>query len=160
MVEAGQSAPEFEATDQEQRTVRLADFRGRPLVLYFYPRASTPGCTVEARGFRDLYAELQRRGAAVVGVSPDTVRAQKKFCDHERLPFPLLADHDRELARRYGVLQEKSLYGRLFLGVARTTFLIGPDGVVRRVFAKVKVKEHARQVLDALATLGGGPEVP
>lgn len=148
---AGEPAPDFSLPDQEGREIHLHDLGGQPVVLFFYPRASTSGCTLEARGFRDAHARFRRRGVAVLGASPDTVKAQKRFAESEKLPFPLLADADRSLCQRYGVLQEKSMYGRKFLGVVRTTFLIGADGVIRRVFEKVTPAGHADAVLQALA---------
>lgn len=153
-MQAGDPAPDFSLPDQDGQTRRLRDFRGRPLVLFFYPRASTSGCTTEAQGFRDHYAEFQRLGVAVVGASPDTVAAQKKFAVNEKLPFPLLADAERSLCAAWGVLGEKSMYGRKFLGVVRTTVLVDPKGVVRRVLSKVKPAGHAEEVLRALTSLG------
>ena len=146
----GSPAPDFTATDQDGETVHLAALRGTPVVLYFYPRASTPGCTIEAREFRDAMSEFKRRGVAVIGVSPDTARAQKKFQQHECLPFPLLADADRTVANAYGVIRQRSMYGRLFNGVSRITFLIDAQGTVQRVFDPVKPKGHAAAVLAAL----------
>ncbi|HEY7837646.1 MAG TPA: peroxiredoxin [Terriglobales bacterium] len=150
----GQKLPAFTGVDQNGATVRLQDFAGRPLVLYFYPRASTPGCTIEARAFRDLYPEFQRRGIAVVGVSPDSPRAQKKFCDNQNLPFPLIADADRSLCQSCGVLGEKSMFGRKYEGVVRSTFLAGADGAVLRVWSPVKIGGHAQQVLSEAERLG------
>lgn len=132
----------------------LAEFAGHPLVLYFYPRAGTSGCTVEAQEFREHYARFRRRGIAVVGASPDTIAAQKKFAQHESLPFPLLADAERRLCRDYGVLRQKSMYGRKFLGVVRTTFLVDGAGVVRQLLAPVKPVGHAALVLVQLQELG------
>lgn len=149
----GQKLRAFTGEDQNGDPIRLQDFLGRPLVLYFYPRASTPGCTIEARAFRDLYAEFQRLGVAIVGVSPDTPRAQKKFCDNQDLPFPLIADADRSLCQSCGVLKEKSMFGHTYQGVARSTFLVGADGVVVRVWSPVKIRGHAQQVLAAAEEL-------
>ena len=153
-MQAGDSAPDFSLPDQDGHPRRLREFRGRPLVLFFYPRASTSGCTTEAQGFRDHYAEFQRLGVAVVGASPDTVAAQKKFAVNEKLPFPLLADAERSLCAAWGVLGEKSMYGRKFLGVVRTTVLVDSEGVVRRVLSKGKPAGHAEEVLRALTSLG------
>src|SRR6185312_1213858 len=139
--------PRWGVSDQDGKLRQVEEFRGRPLVLFFYPRASTSGCTIEAREFRDAYATFQRRGVAIVGASPDTVRAQKKFAEAEGLPFALLADAGRELCERYGVLKEKSMYGRKYVGVERTTLLIAPDGSVMQRLAPVKPKGHAAQVL-------------
>lgn len=149
----GQKLRAFTGVDQNGATIRLHEFAGHPLVLYFYPRASTPGCTIEARAFRDLYPEFQRRGIAVVGVSPDTPRAQKKFCDNQDLPFPLIADDERSLCQSCGVLKDKSLFGRKYQGVVRSTFLIGADGVVLRVWSPVKIRGHAQAVLQAAESL-------
>jgi len=128
----------------------LKDLRGKTVVLYFYPRANTPGCTVEARGFRDTYKQIQKTGAVLLGVSPDTPSAQKKFSDKFSLPFPLLADADRKIAQAFGVLKEKNMYGRKVIGVARTTFVIGPDGTIRHIFENVKADGHADEVLTYL----------
>lgn len=153
-MEAGDLAPDFALPDQDGQTRKLRDFRGRPLVLFFYPRASTSGCTTEAQGFRDHYAAFQKLGVAVVGASPDTVAAQKKFAVKESLPFPLLADAERSLCQAWGVLGEKSMYGRKFLGVVRTTVLVDGQGVVRQVLSRVKPAGHAEEVLRALGALG------
>jgi peroxiredoxin Q/BCP len=153
-MEAGDAAPDFALPDQDGHTRRLRDFHGRPLVLFFYPRASTSGCTTEAQGFRDRHADFQKLGVAVVGASPDTVAAQKKFAVNQKLPFPLLADAERSLCQAYGVLGEKSMYGRKFLGVVRTTVLVDGEGMVRRVLRKVKPAGHAEEVLRALVALG------
>lgn len=150
----GLPAPDFSLLDQEGREVRLQDLRGQPVVLFFYPRAMTSGCTVEAREFRDAYARFRQRGVVVLGASPDPVKAQKRFADKEQLPFPLLADETRSLAERYGVLKEKNMYGRKVIGVARTTVLIGRDGVVRRVLARVKPAGHAEEVLREIQAVG------
>ena len=152
-MQSGDSAPDFSLPDQDGHVRRLRDFRGRPLVLFFYPRASTSGCTTEAQGFRDHYAEFQKLGVSLVGASPDTVAAQKKFAVNQSLPYPLLADAERSLCAAYGVLGEKSMYGRKFLGVVRTTVLVDGQGVVRRVLSKVKPAGHAEEVLRALVAL-------
>lgn len=157
----GLPAPDFTLEDQDGHPVRLSGFQGHPVVLFFYPRAGTSGCTVEVREFRDAYAEFQRLGVAVVGASPDTVKAQKKFQQQESLPFPLLADATRAVAELYGVVKEKNMYGRKVTGVARTTVLIGRDGVVRRVLGRVKPEGHAAEVLAAILSLGlDGPSPP
>ncbi|MGH9394678.1 MAG: thioredoxin-dependent thiol peroxidase [Terriglobales bacterium] len=157
-MEIGDQAPEFVVPDQSGQMRSLAEFRGRPLVLFFYPRASTSGCTVEAQGFRDAAARFERAGVALVGASPDTVAAQKKFAENERLPFPLLADAEKQLCQAYGVLGEKSLYGHKYIGVVRTTVLIAADGRVARVWAPVKPVGHAAEVLAALRA-DGAPRV-
>lgn len=153
-MEAGDLAPDFALPDQDGQTRKLRDFRGRPLVVFFYPRAGTSGCTTEAQGFRDHFAAFQKLGVHVVGASPDTVAAQKKFAVNQKLPFPLLADAERSLCAAWGVLGEKSMYGRKFLGVVRTTVLVDAKGVVRRVLSKVKPVGHAEEVLRALVGLG------
>jgi thioredoxin-dependent peroxiredoxin len=146
----GQPAPDFTLADQDGQPRRLSEFRGRPVVLYFYPRASTSGCTIEAREFRDAHSQFQRRGVVVLGISPDTVKAQKKFYEAERLYFPLLADEKRAVAERYGLVKEKTMYGRKVTGVARTTLVLDKDGVIQRLFTAVKPAGHAAEVLQAL----------
>lgn len=154
MVDAGDPAPDFQAVDDQGRTVSLTDFRGRPVVLYFYPKDDTPGCTREACAFRDLFGELQRAGAAVLGVSPDGTASHARFKEKHGLPFPLLSDPDHRIAEAYGVWKEKRMYGRTYYGVERTTFVIGPDGRVAAVIRGVKPVEHPAR---ALAALEGRP---
>lgn len=151
MIEQGDEAPEFELPDQDGRTVKLSDFRGTPVVVYFYPKADTSGCTVQACGVRDHRADYTRAGATVLGISPDPVAKVKKFADKHTLTFPLLADEDHAVADAYGVWVQKSMYGRTYFGNERTTFVIGPDGVVAKVLRKVKPAEHDALVLEALA---------
>ena len=153
-VEEGQSAPDFTLQDDRGNEVRLSALRGKPVVLYFYPKDDTPGCTVEACAFRDRRAELARHGATVLGVSPDGVASHAAFRDKYSLDFPLLADPDHQVAETYGAWGEKVNYGKKSMGIRRSTFLIDADGVVRKVWKKVDVKEHDQQVLDALAALG------
>jgi thioredoxin-dependent peroxiredoxin len=144
----GKPAPLFKLPSSEGREIGLGDFKGkRTLVLYFYPRADTPGCTKEACGFRDALADYDKAHVAVLGVSPDDADAVTKFGGKFHLNFPLLADADHSVADAYGVWQEKSMYGKKYLGVARTTFVIGTDGKVRHVFEKVKPEGHDQQVL-------------
>lgn len=150
MVEAGEQAPDFEAVDQEGRRVRLRDFRGRRVVLYFYPRDGTPGCTREACSFRDVHRDLQREGVVVLGVSPDPPDSHRRFREKHRLPFSLLSDEDHRIAQAYGVWAEKNSYGKKVWGVARTTFLVGPDGRVERVWRRVKPDRHGEEVLEVL----------
>jgi peroxiredoxin Q/BCP len=147
---AGSQAPRFSLQSDEGDTVSLEQFRGSDVVLYFYPRDDTPGCTTEACEFRDAWQDVKRTGAIVLGVSPDDVATHRKFRTKFRLPFPLLADPDHGVAERYGVWGEKSMYGRKFLGILRTTFIIGPDGRIKRVFERVKPRGHAAAVLEAL----------
>ena len=149
----GDPAPDFAAPDQTGRTVRLADFAGRPLALYFYPKDDTPGCTAQACNLRDHTDALAEAGVAVVGVSPDSAASHERFADKHGLPFPLVADPDREILTAYGAWGEKTLYGRKSVGVKRTTFLIGPDGRVLHVFKRPKTGDHAREILDKLAAV-------
>lgn len=152
-MEPGQIAPDFRLTAVDRtgsREVSLADFGGRPLVLYFYPRDETPGCTKEACSFRDLASEFAAKGAAILGVSPDSTAKHARFIVHHSLPFPLLADEDKAVCQAYGVWKEKFNYGKAYMGVERTTFLIGPDGVIKRVWPKVKVEKHVETVLAAI----------
>lgn len=144
----GSRAPAFSAPDANGQTVKLSHFKGKqPVVLYFYPKDSTSGCTKQACGFRDAHEKLRRAGAAVIGVSPDSVASHRKFADRYELPFLLLADEDKEICRAYGVWQEKSMYGRRYMGVARTTFIIDTQGKVAHVFEKVKPAGHDEEVL-------------
>ena len=149
----GEAAPPFELADQSGGTVSLADLSGSWVVLYFYPRADTPGCTTQACGVRDRSADYEAAGARVLGVSPDETKDIAKFEDKYDLGFTLLADPDHAVAERYGVWAEKSMYGRKYWGVQRATFLIDPDGKVAKVFPKVQPKQHDEQVLKALAEL-------
>nr|AYM52452.1 ahpC/TSA family protein [Corallococcus sp.] len=153
MPQAGDKAPGFSLPDQSGATVSLSQFKGRHVVLYFYPKDATPGCTTEACDFRDEHSALVKAGAVVLGVSPDSVASHQKFATKQGLPFSLLADPDHALADAYGVWGEKSLYGRKFMGLIRATFLIGPDAKVVRVWPKVKVAGHVAEVL---STLQGG----
>lgn len=140
-------APDFTLPDENGKQIALKDFRGKVVVLYFYPRADTPGCTIEACEFRDTYKKLQKTGAVLLGISPDTSGAQKKFQDKFSLPFTLLADADKKVAIAFDVLKEKNMYGKKVMGVVRTTFIIGPDGKIQHIFNKVKAEGHAEEVL-------------
>jgi peroxiredoxin Q/BCP len=151
MIEQGQQAPDFELPDQDGRAVKLSDFRGRAVVVYFYPKASTPGCTTQACGVRDHRADYERVDAVVLGISPDPVAKVKKFHDKEGLNFALLADEGHRVADAYGVWSEKSMYGKTYFGNERTTFVIDPSGKVAEVLRKVKPAEHDELVLSALA---------
>ena len=151
-IDAGDLAPDFSTQTDAGTPFSLGDLRGKTVVLYFYPRADTPGCTVEACGIRDEFAGFQRVGAEVLGISPDTVEAQAAFKAKYQLPFTLLADPDHAIADLFGVWVLRQVQDREFMGVARTTFLIGPDGRVQRVFRQVVPAEHAQQLLEALAT--------
>jgi peroxiredoxin Q/BCP len=149
-MEINDKAPDFTSLDQDGNKISLKDYKGRWVVLYFYPRADTPGCTVEACGFRDSFKRVERAGAVVLGVSPDTPAAQKKFVDKYDLPFTLVADADKKICNAYSVIQEKNMYGKKVMGVARTTFIIGPDGKIRHIFKKVKPEGHVEEVLNWL----------
>jgi thioredoxin-dependent peroxiredoxin len=151
VIERGDQAPDFELPDQDGRAVKLSDLRGRPVVVYFYPKAATPGCTTQACGVRDRRAEYEQANAVVLGISPDPVAKVKKFHDKEGLNFTLLADEDHAVAESYGVWVTKSMYGRTYLGNERTTFIIDPAGTVAEVLRKVKPAEHDALVLGALA---------
>lgn len=153
MLEAGAAAPDFTLPDQDGEALTLSALRGQTVVLYFYPRADTPGCTTQACGVRDRGAEYAATGARVIGVSPDTVEAVKKFAEKFELDFTLLADADHAVADAYGTWVEKSMYGKKYWGVQRATFLIDPDGRIARVFPKVSPKTHDDVVLAALAEL-------
>ena len=154
MPEPGEQAPDFELPDQDGRIVKLSDFRGQPVVVYFYPKADTPGCTTQACGVRDRKADYAAAGAVVLGISPDPVAKVKKFHDKFALDFALLADEGHAVADSYGVWVEKSMYGRKYMGNERTTFIIGSDGKVADVLRKVKPAEHDEKVLAALAEAG------
>jgi peroxiredoxin Q/BCP len=153
MIEEGATAPDFTLPDQEGEDVSLADFRGSPVVLYFYPKADTPGCTTQACGIRDHRADYEAAGAVVLGVSPDPVRAVKKFADKRSLNFRLLADEAHSVCELYGVWAEKSMYGRTYWGALRATFVIDEQGVVRQVIPKVTPKTHDDEVLAVLADM-------
>ncbi len=149
MPKEGSMAPNFAAKDANGETVRLKDLRGQKVVLYFYPKDDTPGCTKEACSFRDAFADFKKRDIKVLGVSKDSEASHKKFAAKYKLPFTLLADPDHSIADAYGVYGEKKFMGRTYLGVKRVTFLIDEKGKVRKVFEKVKPEEHAREVLEA-----------
>ena len=150
-VEEGKKAPAFTLTDAAGKKVSLADFAGKDLVLYFYPKDDTPGCTKEACGFRDAWKQIQKLGAVVVGVSPDSGATHQKFANKYKLPFPLLSDPDKKVMEKYGAFGEKMMYGKKVTGVIRSTVWIGPDGKVKKHWARVaKAEAHPAQVLDAL----------
>jgi peroxiredoxin Q/BCP len=150
VVEKGQAAPDFELASDPGERVRLSDLRGRPVVLYFYPRDDTPGCTAEACGFRDLYARFRERGAVVLGVSPDREDSHARFRAKHGLPFTLLADSEHEAAEAYGVWVEKTSYGKKRMSVKRSTFVIAPDGTIAEAMRGVKPEGHPEEVLAAL----------
>ena len=149
-LKAGDAAPAFTVATSGGGKISLADYLGRNVILYFYPKDDTPGCTKEACAFRDYYADFTKAGAVVFGVSPDSVESHDKFVDKFKLPFTLLADEDKKIVQVYGVWGEKSFMGRKYLGVYRVTFLIGPDGRIKKIWPEVKPEEHAAEVLAAL----------
>jgi thioredoxin-dependent peroxiredoxin len=152
VIEEGQSAPDFELTSDSGETVKLSALRGKPVVLYFYPKDDTPGCTTQACGIRDAYGEFEQAGAVVLGVSPDSESSHVKFKDKFDLPFTLLADSDHAVAEQYGVWGEKTFAGKTYLGVQRSTFVIDADGNVKKVMHDVKPATHADDVLAALGS--------
>ena len=145
----GDKAPLFAGTDQDGKSISLSDFRGRKVILYFYPKDNTPGCTAEACSLRDGRAELQRMGFEVIGVSPDSVKSHQGFIAKHGLNFPLIADADKSIAAAYGVWGEKKFMGRTYMGILRTTFVIGPDGTIEKIFDKVNTKDHFTQIVEA-----------
>jgi len=152
-MELDQKVADFTLQDDQENTVHLSNFNGKPVVLFFYPRADTPGCTIEACGFRDTFKKLQNAGAVVLGISRDTPKAQAKFKAKYDLPYPLLADVDEKVCNQFGVMKDKNMYGKKVRGIERTTFLIGPDRKLTRIFAKVKPEGHAEEVLEAARAL-------
>jgi len=157
-LEPGAKAPAFNLKSDNGKSVKLSDFKGKPVVLYFYPKDDTPGCTREACAFRDLKSEMEKAGAVVLGVSPDTVESHGKFRDKYKLNFPLLADAGHELADQYGAWREKNMYGKKSMGIQRSTYLIGPDGKIARIWKKVNVDGHDAAVLDAIKKLADEEE--
>jgi peroxiredoxin Q/BCP len=151
MIEQGSPAPDFELQSDTGETVRLSALRGKPVVLYFYPKDHTSGCTTQACGIRDAWGEFERAGAVVLGVSPDDVSSHRSFRADFELPFALLADPDHKVAEAYGVWSEKSRYGRTYMGIVRSTFVIAPDGTIQKVMRNVKPATHADDVLAVLA---------
>jgi thioredoxin-dependent peroxiredoxin len=150
MLKEGDKAPDIRLQTDAGEPFKLWDLKGKRVVLYFYPRADTPGCTTEACEFRDDIAKFRKLGAAIVGVSPDKPAAQAKFKTKYDLPFTLLADEEKAAAQAYGVWQEKNMYGKKVMGIVRSTFVIGPDGKIEKIYSKVKAKGHAAEVLGAL----------
>ena len=146
-LEPGDKAPDFTVNDQDGNPVSLSDYKGKKVVLYFYPRDNTPGCTAEACNLRDNYTNLQKEGYEILGVSTDDEKSHVKFIEKQQLPFKLLADTEKEIHEKYGTWVEKSMYGRKYMGTARKTFLIGEDGKIERVIEKVKTKDHTSQIL-------------
>jgi peroxiredoxin Q/BCP len=150
MVEEGKPAPDFELTSDAGERVKLSSLRGKPVVLYFYPKDDTPGCTTQACGIRDVYSDFRERGAVVLGVSPDDEASHVKFKEKYSLPFTLLADPEHEVAEEYGVWKERNRYGKKSMGIERSTFVIDADGNVSKVMHRVKPDTHAADVLAAL----------
>lgn len=150
MVEEGKKAPDFTLPDQNGNKVKLSDLKGKYVVLYFYPKDDTSGCTKEACNFRDAFPKFQNIDAVILGVSPDSIASHKKFAEKYKLPFQLLADEDKKVVEKYGVWKEKSMYGKKYMGVERTTFIIDPEGKIKEIFPKVKVDNHHQEVLEAL----------
>ena len=146
----GDKAPDFATTAQDGSRVSLSDFRGKKVILYFYPKDNTPGCTREACAFRDAFAELRKKGAVVLGVSVDSAGSHARFAEKFKLPFPLSSDEDKSIVKNYGVWGEKTVMGRKHMGTHRVTFLISPEGKILKVWPKVKPDEHAREVLEEL----------
>jgi peroxiredoxin Q/BCP len=146
-MDVNDKAPDFTLPDENEKPVSLKEFRGKTVVLFFFPKADTPGWTIEARGFRESYKKLQNAGAVVLGISADKPATQKKFQDKYDLPYTLLSDVDKKTCEAFGVIKEKNMYGRKVMGIARTTFVIGPDGKIVHVFEKVKPEGHAEEVL-------------
>lgn len=149
-LKVGQKAPDFTAMNDKGEKVKLADLKGKKVVLYFYPKDDTPGCTKEACAFRDGIDEIKSRGAVVMGVSADSVDSHKKFKSKFDLNFPLLADSDKKMVEAFGVWKEKSMYGKKYMGIERTTFIIDENGKIAHIFPKVKVEQHYDEVLEAL----------
>lgn len=150
MIEEGKKAPAFKLKNQEGKTISLNDFKGKNIVLYFYPKDNTSGCTKEACNFRDEFPKFKNVDAVILGVSPDSVASHKKFAEKYDLPFNLLSDEGKEVLEEYGVWQEKSMYGKKYMGVVRTTVVIDENGKIKKIFPKVKVDGHNKEVLEAL----------
>jgi thioredoxin-dependent peroxiredoxin len=150
ILEAGTKAPEFKLLDNEGKVHKLSDYRGQTIVVYFYPKDNTPGCTKEACSFRDSYADFKKAGVEVIGISPDSEKSHTKFIDKYELPFTLLSDPDHKVSKAYGVWGLKKNYGREYEGIYRTTFIIGPEGKIKKVFKNVKPSEHSLEVLAAI----------
>jgi len=148
--QAGTPAPDFTATDQNGKAVSLSSYRGKNVILYFYPKDDTPGCTAEACDFRDNYQSLAAQGYEVIGVSTDDEKSHQKFANKYSLPFTLIADHDKQIVESYGVWVEKNMYGKQYIGTARTTFIIDAQGIISQVIEKVDTKNSSQQVLDLL----------
>jgi peroxiredoxin Q/BCP len=150
IIQIGDNAPDFTLVSDENKTISLKDFRGKKIVLYFYPKNNTPGCTREACDFRDNNISLTKKNTEILGISKDTPKSHQKFKQKYNLPFPLLADENGDVCQAYGVINKKSLFGNIFFGIQRSTFLIDENGIIRAIWRKVKVDGHSQQVLDEL----------
>jgi peroxiredoxin Q/BCP len=145
----GDKAPDFNAKDQDGKEITLSDFKGKKMVLYFYPKDNTPGCTAQACNLRDNYEELQKQGYAILGVSQDSEKSHQKFIEKQNLPFPLISDEDHKVHNSYGTWGEKKMYGKTYMGTKRTTFIINEEGKIEDIIQKVKTKEHTAQILNS-----------
>lgn len=152
-LKVGDKAPAFKLKNQDEETISLSGLKGKPVVLYFYPKDDTPGCTKEACNFRDEFPKFGKLKAEIIGISTDSVKSHKKFAEKYGLPFNLLADEKKQVVQEYGVWKEKNMYGRKYLGIERTTFIINSDGRIANIFPKVKVDEHNKEVMEALKEL-------
>ena len=150
MLDIGKKAPDFALFNQDDKKISLKDFIGKEVILYFYPKDDTSGCTKEACSFRDDFPKFSKSDAVIVGISPDSVKSHKKFAEKYKLPFNLLADEEKKVLEKYGVWKEKSMYGRKYMGVERTTFIIDKKGKIKKIFNKVKVDGHNKEVMEAL----------
>lgn len=146
-LKAGDQAPDFEVNDQDGNKVRLSDFRGKKVVIYFYPKDNTPGCTAESCNLRDNYKKLQNEGYEILGVSTDSEKSHRNFIEKQNLPFSLLADTEKEIHKKYDTWKEKSMYGRKYMGTVRITYVIDEEGKIEKIIDKVKTKDHASQIL-------------
>lgn len=152
-IKIGDKAPSFKLKNQDAKSISLSDMKGKPVVLYFYPKDDTSGCTKEACNFRDEFPKFGKLKAEIIGVSADSVESHKKFAGKYKLPFNLLSDEKKEVVEKYGVWQEKSMYGKKYMGIIRTTFIIDSSGKINKIFPKVKVDEHNQEVMEALKEL-------
>lgn len=152
-LKVGDKAPSFKLKNQDAKAISLADLKGKSIVLYFYPKDDTPGCTKEACNFRDEFPKFGKMKAEIIGISTDSVESHKKFAEKYKLPFNLLSDEKKEVVEKYGVWKEKNMYGKKYMGIERTTFIIDPSGKIRNIFPKVKVDDHNKEVMEALKEL-------
>jgi peroxiredoxin Q/BCP len=152
-LKVGDKAPSFKLKNQDGKTLSLSDLKGKPVVLYFYPKDDTSGCTKEACNFRDEFPKFKKIKAEIIGISADSVKSHKKFAEKYDLPFNLLSDESKDVVEKYGVWKEKSMYGRKYMGIVRTTFIIDSSGKIRKIFPKVKVDNHNQEVIEALKEL-------